>query len=104
MPSSILTVMVMASREVEQFEARYFKGLGDPSSRVTPQGVVRAVEEGGDPFETLGSVGMLQRWLSDQEPDLVAEALRNGASWGAIAVQLGRSKQAVWQRYRHLED
>jgi biotin operon repressor len=45
-------------------------------------------------------MGILQHWLARHEEVLVQEARVKGASWADIARLLGRSRQAVWERYR----
>jgi hypothetical protein len=51
----------------------------------------------------LRAVGEMRQWLEELEPALVAGAREDGQSWEAIADALGRSKQAVWERYRSTE-
>ena len=37
-------------------------------------------------------------------PDKVKAARKSGASWTAIGKVLGVSRQAAWERYRHIDD
>jgi hypothetical protein len=42
----------------------------------------------------------LRDWVDEREVVLVAKARRDGWRWPWIAHALGRSKQAVWEKYR----
>jgi hypothetical protein len=53
-----------------------------------------------DPNFGLAAVGSLRRWLAEREEDLVKKARVEGWSWFGIAEALGRSRQAVWEKYR----
>jgi hypothetical protein len=54
--------------------------------------------------DSLFAVGLLRRWAEDAEEMLVLKARVEGWSWKRIADELGRSKQAVWERYRDPEE
>lgn len=62
--------------------------------------LLRAAREERDPKSALSAMGILQHWLAKREESLVQEARVKGASWADIARLLGRSRQAVWERYR----
>jgi hypothetical protein len=62
--------------------------------------LLRAAREDRDPKNALSAMGILQHWLARHEEILVQEARVKGASWADIARLLGRSRQAVWERYR----
>jgi hypothetical protein len=62
--------------------------------------LVREARGDRDPENALAALGVLQHWLAKREEGLVHEARDKGASWGDIARLLGRSRQAVWERYR----
>jgi hypothetical protein len=62
--------------------------------------LVRDARGDRDPENALAALGVLQHWLAKREEGLVQEARDKGASWGDIARLLGRSRQAVWERYR----
>lgn len=49
-------------------------------------------------------IGILTRWLDDQEGDLVEKARADGHSWSVIGLLLGRSKRSVWERYASSPD
>jgi hypothetical protein len=56
----------------------------------------------GPPEHALVAIRRLRRLLDDCEPAQVAAARAAGWNWGEIARVLGRSRQAVHRRYRHL--
>ncbi|HEY1636247.1 MAG TPA: hypothetical protein VGF64_15925 [Acidimicrobiales bacterium] len=62
--------------------------------------LLRAAREERDPKNALSAMGILQHWLARREEVLVQDARVKGASWADIARLLGRSRQAVWERYR----
>src|SRR3981189_2162695 len=62
--------------------------------------LVREARGDRDPENPLAALGARQHWLARREEGLVQEARDRGASWGDIARVLGRSRQAVWERYR----
>lgn len=64
----------------------------------------RATNDGADALDGLDALAALARWVSGREAELVARARGDGASWGVIAKQLGRTKQAVWNRYADIEE
>jgi hypothetical protein len=65
--------------------------------------LLRAAKEESDPKSALSAMGILQHWLASREEALVQEARVKGASWADIARLLGRSRQAVWERYREAQ-
>ena len=52
-----------------------------------------------DVDSTLFAVGALRRWLGDREMIGVFKARAEGRSWSWIGERLGKSRQAVWERY-----
>ena len=50
--------------------------------------------------EALFGVGLMHMWLADQEMSRVFQARADGRSWGWIGERLGRTRQAIWERYR----
>lgn len=54
--------------------------------------------------EALFAVGALHMWLADREMIGVFRARAAGHPWTWIAERLGRSRQAVWERYRDRTD
>jgi hypothetical protein len=66
-----------------------------------PSTLVAHVEENtDDPRVALSAIGVLRSWLDEMEEDLVNKARIEGLSWFGIGTLLGRSKQAVWEKYR----
>jgi ATP-dependent Clp protease ATP-binding subunit ClpA len=57
-----------------------------------------------DPESALRAVSALRHELDGLEPELVARALRAGASWSQVARALGVSKQAAHRKHRHLAE
>jgi hypothetical protein len=53
-----------------------------------------------DPLDVLQVGGKYQRYLVAIEREAIATARAMGRTWEEIAVALGRTRQAVWQRYR----
>lgn len=49
------------------------------------------------------AVGALEA-AEEDVASIVRLMRRAGASWGEIALCMGRTRQAVWHRYRHLAD
>jgi hypothetical protein len=54
-----------------------------------------------NPFDALTAISVLRRWLDLREFEMVRIAREEGVSWHGIAGALGRSKQAVWERFRN---
>jgi len=77
------------------------RGSVDPSAYGLSELVDRI--DDSDP-DSLFAVGLLRRWAEDAEEMLVLKARVEGWSWKRIADELGRSKQAVWERYRDPEE
>jgi hypothetical protein len=55
-----------------------------------------------DPLAALGSSQDLAAGVGRWQNELVAEAVRNGATWEQIGDTLGISRQAAWARFRHV--
>jgi hypothetical protein len=53
-----------------------------------------------DPAVALPAIGRIRAWLDKREAASVHAARREGWSWGRIGDALGRTRQALWQRYR----
>jgi hypothetical protein len=56
-----------------------------------------------DAVRALEALAQLRDWVDEREAVLVRKAWRDGWTWPWIARALGRSKQAVWEKYRALE-
>jgi hypothetical protein len=65
-----------------------------------PVNLVGWADDLTEPSEALVAIGELRRWLELQEGEAVLKARVEGRPWGFIAERLGRSKQAVWEKYR----
>jgi predicted transcriptional regulator len=78
----------------------------DPTRDSGPIAQVRYLAEADidvdSPLMGIESIALPQRWLSEREADLVsgARSAQWAYSWGEIAERLGRSRQAVWEKYR----
>jgi hypothetical protein len=55
--------------------------------------------EGNDPLAALGALGSIRKEIERREAVLVRRARVRGASWAAIAVVLGVSRQAVHRKH-----
>jgi hypothetical protein len=64
----------------------------------------RITNEPDDPIIALEAIGNVRRWLDQREYHFVTAAREEGRSWQGIGEALGRSRQAVWQRYRNPSD
>jgi hypothetical protein len=64
----------------------------------------RIRDEPGDPTVSLSAIREIRTWLDIRELHFVERARSEGLSWHGIAKHLGRSKQAVWERYRNPSD
>ena len=53
-----------------------------------------------DPVVSLSAIREVRSWLDVRELHFVERARTEGLSWHGIGQALGRSKQAVWERYR----
>jgi len=72
-----------------------------PDTEMEPSVLAQLIEENtDDPPLALSAIGALRRWLDGLEEDLVNKARIEGLSWHGIGTYLGRSKQAVWEKYR----
>jgi hypothetical protein len=56
------------------------------------------------PVDVLRAVGTYLRYLSAIEEEAVRAARRTGATWEDIGEAIGVTRQAAWQRLRHLEE
>lgn len=57
-----------------------------------------------DVDRSLFGIGLLESWLADQEMVEVFRARKQRKSWAWIGARLGRSRQAVWERWRDKSD
>jgi hypothetical protein len=57
-----------------------------------------------DPILALSAIGALRGWLDQREATVVKMARSEGFSWQGIATAVGRSKQAVWEKYQSPAD
>jgi FtsZ-binding cell division protein ZapB len=57
-----------------------------------------------DPLAALSASGDLARGIDRWQATLVAEAVREGATWEQIGERLGISRQAAWARFRDAVD
>jgi hypothetical protein len=55
-----------------------------------------------DALSALGASRTLAQGVDRWQGILVAEAVRNGATWEQIGETLGTSRQAAWARFRHV--
>jgi len=55
--------------------------------------------EGNDPLAALGALASIRKEIERREAVLVRRARVRGASWAAIAVVLGVSRQAVHRKH-----
>lgn len=85
--------------EVQRFHARTFRYLGDHPTGSDPRQLLDMIE-GDDLDVALFGIGLMQMWTADQEMIRVFQARSDGRSWGWIGERLGRTRQAVWERYR----
>ena len=53
-----------------------------------------------DPLTALGASATLTHALNTWQANLVAEAIRGGATWEQVGETLGISRQAAWARFR----
>jgi len=76
--------------------------MGDMKSKPVPaeltESWARATED-PDPLAALGSSLDLARGVRRWQATLVAEAVRDGATWEQIGDTLGISRQAAWARF-----
>lgn len=69
-----------------------------PDADADPHGAAEMAMD-RDTTLSLAAIGTLREWLDVQEDDAVARARAEGMSWGRIGELLGRSRQAVWEKY-----
>jgi hypothetical protein len=77
-------------------DVKYPDGMDTPSMEL-----LRRI--GGEPDDThtaLEALRNVREWTEDRERYWVLKAREEGLSWHGIATALGRSKQAVWEKYR----
>jgi ATP-dependent Clp protease ATP-binding subunit ClpA len=74
------------------------------ASTATIEQLARDTVQIPDAGTALRALGALRHELDQVERELVARALRDGASWSQIARALGVSKQAAHRRHRHLTE
>ena len=85
--------------ELERFHKRTFEHFGEHPTGLDPRQLVDMIQS--DDLDTaLFGIGLLHMWISDQEMIRVFQARHDRRSWGWIAERLGRTRQAVWERYR----
>src|SRR5881396_1828660 len=53
-----------------------------------------------DPLDVLGAAARYQRYFVAIEREAIRSARAMGRTWEEIANALGRSRQAVWERFR----
>jgi ATP-dependent Clp protease ATP-binding subunit ClpA len=74
------------------------------STPETVQQLAHDAVTSADPESALRAMSALRHELDALEPELVARALRAGASWSQVARALGVSKQAAHRKHRHLAE
>lgn len=89
----------MEQPELRRFYQRTSAYFGDHQAGSDPMEFVAAIT-GDDADAALFGVGLLHRWMADQEMVWVFHARHEGRSWGWIAERVGRTRQALWERYR----
>src|SRR5687768_8556633 len=89
----------MEQPEIRRFYERTAEYFAGHETGADPVGLVADIT-GTDVDAALLGVGLLQRWIADQEMVWVFRARHEGRSWGWIAERVGRTRQALWDRYR----
>lgn len=91
-----MTFMTTGLATVDEDYDRWWEEDPDPLS------VVYDIEhqKGEDPDRPLRLIALLRRYLQEQEEAWVLEAQICGRPWSHVGRLLGRSKQAVWAKYR----
>jgi len=75
------------------------------AGELEPHGLVHHIETPvDDPLLALSAMGALRGWLDKREAAVVKMARHEGFSWQGIATAVGRSKQAVWEKYQNPAD
>ena len=89
----------MGEPELRRFHARTSAFFDEHPAGPDPR-VLVAMIESDDVDTALFGIGLMHRWIADQEMINVFRARDNERSWGWIGERLGRTRQAVWERYR----
>ncbi|HUF33257.1 MAG TPA: hypothetical protein VMN58_08640 [Acidimicrobiales bacterium] len=90
----------MAERpEVRSFYLRCSTYFGDHPTGADAHQLIDMIES-DDVDVALFGIGLIHMWVNDQEMTRVFEARHARRSWGWIGARLGRTRQAVWERYR----
>jgi hypothetical protein len=63
-----------------------------------------SMAESEDLETCLLGIGLLSEWVADRELVAVFKARAANQSWGWIGARLGRTRQALWERYRDRTD
>lgn len=92
-------VVAQNAERLEYFERIRSDGLGNAE----PHTLVDMVLD-KDLDRSLFGVGLLESWLADQEMIGVFRARKQRKSWAWIGARLGRSRQAVWERWHDKSD
>ncbi|MDQ3932945.1 MAG: hypothetical protein M3252_08940 [Actinomycetota bacterium] len=80
----------------------YVASLATTDLEVATEGVadLARLTVNPDRVVALTAIGLLQSWLTRMEQRLVVNAREyDGLSWAELGLLLGRSKQAVWEKY-----
>ncbi len=75
-----------------------------PATPATIEQLARDVALSADAENGLRALSALRAELDMIEPELVARAIRAGASWSQVARALGVTKQAAHRKHRHLSE
>jgi hypothetical protein len=97
--SGILTEVARNAETDVYFERIRSEGL----HKADPHALVDMVLD-RDLDRSLFGIGLLEGWLVDQEMVGVFRARKQRKSWAWIGARLGRSRQAVWERWRDKSD
>lgn len=97
--SGILTGIARNAETNAYFERIRSEGLHDADAHTLVDMVLD-----NDLDRSLFGIGLLESWLADQEMVAVFRARKQRQSWAWIGARLGRSRQAVWERWRDKSD
>jgi hypothetical protein len=61
-------------------------------------------DDSGNSLRALADIGRVRHLLDQAELRAVKRARRERASWAEIAVRLGVTRQAAWEKWRDLDD